>query len=261
MANKEYTKEELIKMIPSLSPQEYTELQEEIRAKLTTEEVAKVSSLEQMKAASEARLVRLQKAENDLKEGIQGLLLYAMDGFEGAKEELDALRADPKTAYLVKEVEAEMAQRNSNIAEKVGVAREQEKLMPIFKARIDSLKKAYPKYNEPGQDTEMIQISLVAQRFLEKNGNQAVDISSRKILSEILKESNLSRTDEGEIRMLVGAFVGDLERGVVDKKGNLKNPKDLTSSEVMFISHKGDQTQEDLNASRIAREFRQRRPE
>ena len=110
MVGPRFTKEQLIKKIPSLTPAEYVDLEGEIRQLLTTEEIATCATLEQMDASAKRVAKSFRDAKKRYEEDLRKLILRAKDGDVFSKKYLDVLKEDPVDADLIEDVEKKMAQ-------------------------------------------------------------------------------------------------------------------------------------------------------
>lgn len=111
------------------------------------------------------------------------------------------------------------------------------KLMPIFKLRINELKKEDPRCRGEEQIKSMILISAAAQKFLQEYGCQEMEFENEDAFFKSHKEFDFGRAQRSEISLLVGSFVDDVNGGVIDKNGTPKSADALIGSVVMCLPH------------------------
>jgi len=129
-------------------------------------------------------------------------------------------------------------------------------LSPILAERLEDLKKVNPEFREPGQDEEVVKVSLAAQRFLKANDYKEPDEQSESVLNNICQEMGFKRAERSEVRLVVGAFVDDLSKGVIDKGGNILKPGELAEgSLVMQMPHKDKDTQTSLDSQQAIKDL------
>jgi hypothetical protein len=116
------------------------------------------------------------------------------------------------------------------------------KLMEIFQIRINALKEVNPeKFAGEGQDKLLVASSLAAQDWIEQLNPTLENImqdEDSKSISDIHKKYGLDRGGNINpflVKVLVFAYLNDIQNGVIDKKGNITG--DIAKSDVMRIPH------------------------